>query len=113
MNGWIIHRDSSGRPDDGARGVACFISGLEQRNRGDAEFAKHAACVEALCRIVETIQRAGRQCVVDGACLQRMVGAYLKAYKALYGAQEMTIKFHCLHHIAPQLERRSSKCYPN
>ena len=42
-----------------------------------------------------------------------MVGAYLKAYKALYGAQEMTIKFHCLHHIAPQLERWSAKCYPN
>ena len=89
------------------------MSGLEQRTCGDAEFAKHAACFEALCRIVETIQRAGRPCVVDGAGLQRMVGAYLKAYKALYGAQEMTIKFHSLHHIAPQLERWPAKCYPN
>lgn len=89
------------------------MAGLEQRTRGDAEFAKHAALIEALCRIVDTIQCAGRQCAVDGTGLQQMVGAYLKAYKAVYGAQEMTIKFHYLHHIAPQLARWSRKCYPN
>ena len=110
---WIAHRGYSGRPGGRARGVACYMAGLEQRTRGDAEFAKHAALIEALCRIVDTIQCAGRQCAVDGTGLQQMVGAYLKAYKAVYGAQEMTIKFHYLHHIAPQLARWSRKCYPN
>ena len=110
---WSAHRGYSGRPGGRARGVACYMAGLEQRTRGDAEFAKHAALIEALCRIVDTIQCAGRQCAVDGTGLQQMVGAYLKAYKAVYGAQEMTIKLHYLHHIAPQLARWSRKCYPN
>lgn len=93
------------------RGLACYLKQAANA-RADSEVAKHAPCFEALCRIVEKIQQASK-CSIDTDSLQQLVSLYLQSFKALYTEEPMIIKFHYLHHHAPQIHRWCDKAFPN
>ena len=45
--------------------------------------------------------------------MQKLVSMYLRAFKALYGEENMIINMHHFHHHAPQIGRWGKVAYPS
>ena len=68
------------------------------------EVLMHSRCFLGLVDIIENVMRSARS-VVDCNALERSISAYLSAFKALYGPEEMTPKFHYMMHYPAFLGR--------
>ena len=82
---------------------ACFFHVLSTTS-SVAEVLDHSRCFLGLIDVIETIMKSARV-PVDCDALQRSIGAYLGAFAALYGPDEMTPKFHYVIHF-PSFIRR-------
>ena len=65
----------------------------------DASLDRHVSCFAQLCGIVQVLHGAPFY-GVDTSALQRDVGAFLTAFKGLYGDEVMTPKFHYMYCFA-------------
>ena len=83
--------------------LACFFDKV-RRNSSVHEVLDHATCFLGLVRIIEDIMRTARS-AVDCDALERSISAYLSAFKALYGEDQMTPKMHYIMHFADFIRR--------
>ena len=69
-----------------------------------ADVKQHVRCVMQLVGVIELLRRSSRGNVLP-AQLQKAVCLHLESYSALYGPENMTIKFHYSLHLHAYLAR--------
>ncbi len=83
--------------------IANYILAMREGSK-DHEVVQHCTCFLLLVKVLELLQSSARG-VVPPALLRAAIEAHLKSFKALYGSEAMTTKFHATLHFPAFLEK--------